>query len=112
MRLLIATAAFLALAGCVTPDETAHHGDVARGQAIAESNCATCHATGRAGESPLPRAPLFRRLSHNYPLASLEEALAEGISVGHPAMPPFAFPPQDIDALIAYLQSIQEEPQD
>jgi mono/diheme cytochrome c family protein len=40
---------------------------------------------------------------------SLEEAFAEGISVGHPAMPQFAFAPDDVRALVAYLQSIQNE---
>ncbi|MEZ6024051.1 MAG: hypothetical protein R3C16_11710 [Hyphomonadaceae bacterium] len=28
--------------------------------------------------------------------------MAEGISVGHPAMPNFAFAPEDVDALIGY----------
>jgi hypothetical protein len=42
-------------------------------------------------------------------VANLEEALAEGISVGHPAMPQFQFSPEDADALIAYLESIQEQ---
>ena len=38
----------------------------------------------------------------------LEEALAEGILTGHPDMPEFAFPPEDIGAIIAYLRAVQE----
>jgi hypothetical protein len=49
-------------------------------------------------------------LSANYRVDTLEEALAEGISVGHPAMPQFAFAPEEVDALIAYLDSIQTPP--
>jgi hypothetical protein len=46
-------------------------------------------------------------LSRNYRVDALEEALAEGISVGHPAMPQFQFAPADVTALVTYLQSIQ-----
>jgi len=38
---------------------------------------------------------------------NLAEALAEGILTGHPQMPEFAFPPDDVAAIIAYLKSIQ-----
>jgi hypothetical protein len=43
-------------------------------------------------------------------VSDLEEALAEGISVGHPAMPEFQFAPDDVSDLVGYLQSIQETP--
>jgi mono/diheme cytochrome c family protein len=39
---------------------------------------------------------------------ALEEAFAEGILVGHPAMPQFRFTPAQIDDILAYLQSVQE----
>lgn len=78
------------------------------GRALAEALCASCHAVGRDGESPLAEAPPLRTLAQRYPITALEEALAEGVLTGHPAMPQFEFQPQQIDALIAYLQSIQE----
>jgi hypothetical protein len=34
--------------------------------------------------------------------------LAEGLFVGHPDMPEFAFEAQDVGAIIVYLKSIQE----
>jgi len=36
------------------------------------------------------------------------EALAEGLSVGHPDMPEFVFEVEDGGAILAYLRSIQE----
>jgi mono/diheme cytochrome c family protein len=47
-------------------------------------------------------------LSRKYPIEGLAESLAEGLSVGHPDMPEFVFEPDDIAAILAYLNSIQE----
>ena len=81
---------------------------VKRGEALLTRNCARCHATGPAGASPHPEAPPFRTLSRRYPVEGLAEALAEGLFVGHPDMPQFAFEARDVGAIIAYLKSIQE----
>ena len=80
--------------------------EIARGKQIVEAKCARCHATGRAGTSPLVQAPTFRTLSQKYPLRNLEEALAEGIVTGHADMPVFRFTPAEIDAILSYLSSI------
>ncbi len=82
---------------------------VQRGQVLLERNCASCHAVGRTGNSPLAAAPQFRVLGKRYPIESLEEALGEGLVSGHPAMPEFRFSPADVGAVIAYLNSIQEK---
>lgn len=79
---------------------------IARGKALVETNCARCHAIGLTGESPHPDAPAFRTLSRNYPIESLAEALAEGISTGHPDMPEFVATPEQIDAILAYIGSL------
>jgi cytochrome c len=81
---------------------------VKRGEALLTRNCARCHATGTVGTSPHPEAPPFRTLSRRYPVEGLAEALAEGLFVGHPDMPQFAFESRDLGAIIAYLKSIQE----
>jgi mono/diheme cytochrome c family protein len=83
--------------------------DAARGQRLAETHCATCHAIGADGTSPHELAPAFRTLSRHYPIRSLEEALAEGVLVGHPDMPEFRLEPDEIDALTAYIYTVQEE---
>jgi mono/diheme cytochrome c family protein len=90
----------------VTPGATA----VEQGREIAETNCASCHAIGATGESPHATAPPFRTLSQNYPIESLSEAFAEGILVEHPDMPEFRLEPEQINALLAYIESVQEQP--
>jgi cytochrome c len=83
-------------------------GDVAAGRAFVEEKCASCHAIGPSGASPLERAPPFRTLHERYPVESLAEGLAEGIVTGHPEMPQFVLEPEEIDAVIAYLKSLEE----
>lgn len=78
-----------------------------RGKAFARSHCARCHAIEPRGESPLPAAPPFRRLHLRYRVEGLEEALAEGIITGHPAMPEFRLTPGQIADLIAFLKSLE-----
>jgi len=41
-----------------------------------------------------------------YPIEDLEEALAEGISTGHPDMPEFVADPQQIGAIVAYIRTL------
>jgi cytochrome c len=81
-------------------------GRPAEGRAIAERNCGGCHATGKRGASRRPDAPPLRTLQSRYPIENLEEALAEGISVGHPDMPKVEFNPQQIADFEAYLRSL------
>jgi mono/diheme cytochrome c family protein len=81
---------------------------VSQGRRLAEMLCVSCHAIGATGDSPEPLAPAFRRLAQRYPLNALEEAFAEGILVGHPMMPTYKLSEAQIEALLAYLESIQE----
>ncbi len=87
------------------PPAVAQDLDVARGIAIVESKCARCHATGRADASPNPKAPPFRDVGKFYPLEHLAEALAEGIMTGGD-MPEFKFNPNDVEAIIDYLNAM------
>ena len=79
---------------------------VERGHALLQRNCASCHAIGREGASPLPEATPFRDLKTKYPIESLAEPLAEGIETGHPQMPVRAFAAEDVDAILAYLATL------
>lgn len=79
-----------------------------KGRAIAERLCAKCHAIGKSGESALQAAPPFRDFVKRWPLAYLEESLAEGIVTGHPDMPAFVFEPEDIAHLIEYLATLSD----
>jgi mono/diheme cytochrome c family protein len=80
--------------------------NIAAGRQIAERLCAQCHAIGVDGKSAHPDAPPFREIAAKGNVENLEEALGEGIVVGHPDMPQFEFKPQDVGALIAYLKSL------
>lgn len=79
---------------------------VAQGQAIVEEKCARCHAIGSDDTSPHAKAPPFRVVVTRYPSEDLAEALAEGIVSGHPDMPVFVFGSEEIEAFLAYLDSL------
>lgn len=99
--------AILAGSGLLATAAYAQDGRVQRGYAFAEAHCASCHAIGRAGESPLRTAPAFRTLHLRYPVETLAEALAEGIVTAHPGMPQFRLDVAQIGDLIAYLKSLE-----
>jgi mono/diheme cytochrome c family protein len=98
---LIAAAPQIALAQAADLDE---------GKAIAEANCSRCHAVGEQGDSPMPAAPPFRTIPDRYDPNDLTEALAEGMVVGHDAMPQFELPPEKISNLLAYIASLKGKP--
>lgn len=82
---------------------------VEQGRQLLTANCSRCHALGKSDASPFKDAPPFREIHRKYPPGQLAEALAEGITTGHPAMPEFVFKPDEIDAAIAYLESFKAE---
>ncbi|KQQ84761.1 hypothetical protein ASF65_20130 [Aureimonas sp. Leaf324] len=84
--------------------------DLSAGRAIAETKCSQCHAVGSSGMSPLESAPQFRSLHERYPVESIEEALAEGIFVGHSPMPVFKLSSQEVGELVGYMKSLRSSP--
>lgn len=80
---------------------------VRRGREIAELNCSPCHAVSATDTSKHPEAPPMRDLAKRYPLDALEEAFVEGIYSGHPDMPEFKATSDQVEALLAYLDTIQ-----
>lgn len=87
-------------------DASAADALVEEGRLFARKQCARCHSIGKEGNSPFEKAPPFRTFSEKWPLESLEEALAEGIVVGHASMPEFKLAPRQIGALISYLKTL------
>ncbi len=79
---------------------------IAKGHALIEANCARCHAIGMNDVSTHKEAPPFRVVVTRYPPQDLAESLAEGIVSGHPDMPEFVFQPAEIEAIIAYLNTL------
>lgn len=81
--------------------------DLVRGHALARAHCAVCHAVGASDESPT-RANLntsFRQLPERFPIPMLEEAARSGVISGHDEMPAFKFSPDDMRALLGYIDS-------
>lgn len=85
-------------------------GFIAEGRAFAQKHCGRCHAVGARDVSPHLQAPPFRLVAERYPSEHLAEALAEGIISGHPDMPVFVLRPEEIEAFLAYLDSLGAEP--
>jgi len=113
IRMSIVAAAIL-LTACASPpiDTRAVSGvsqqdQIDDGREIAQNQCSSCHAIGAGGDSPNPAAPTFRTVLSRYHAEVLRQELIEGIQVAHP-MPDFQMNPVGVDALIAYLQSIQK----
>lgn len=79
-----------------------------RGERLVMERCGGCHAIGPTGPSPYVQAPLFTEVVSRYPAESLEEALGEGIMVGHDAvMPTFELPEDEIADIVAYLRTLE-----
>lgn len=100
-RLILIAASLLAATGGATAEPRP------RGEVLLQRHCSRCHAVGAKGESPEPAAPALRELHRRYEPEALSEALSEGLLTGHPLMPEFRFPPDDVRAIIRYLESIQ-----
>jgi mono/diheme cytochrome c family protein len=107
--LLLAACSGATLAQPYVPDTSAVV-NIELGRQIAEKSCQSCHAIGREGPSANVVALPLRELSRHYPVENLAEAFAEGVLVGHSTMPQFEFEPQQVEALLTYIQSIQTQP--
>lgn len=104
--LLVFAAAILSLIATQAPALAASPSEM-RGQFFARTNCARCHSIDKATPSPLKLAPPFRLLHTRYPIESLAEAFAEGISTGHPTMPEFQLDADQINDLLSFMQTLQ-----
>lgn len=78
-----------------------------QGKRLALTYCARCHSIDKVSPSPLKIAPSFRTLHQRYPVETLQEALAEGITTGHPTMPEFRFEADQVGDFIAYLKTLE-----
>ncbi len=79
-----------------------------RAKRLLASQCSNCHAIGPSDESPHRAAPPLRTLGQRYSIEGLAEAFAEGLATGHADMPEFIFAIEDVGAILAYLNSIQD----
>jgi cytochrome c len=78
-----------------------------RGLTFVRVHCAQCHAIDVVSESPLKIAPPFRDLHRKYPIESLRRPLSEGIIANHPTMPQFRLEADQVNDVIAFMQSLE-----
>ncbi|MBK8083059.1 MAG: cytochrome c [Devosia sp.] len=80
---------------------------VEAGHLLVDEYCSDCHAVGATGDSKLAAAPRFRELHLRYDVGDLSESLVEGIVTAHPEMPEFEFDPEQAEAIVLYLKSLE-----
>ena len=83
--------------------------DFERGKVLAKHNCSRCHAVEGNGDSPHAAAPPFRELLKRYPIDALEESFVDTIYSNHPDMPVFKVEREQLDAILYYIASIQQD---
>ena len=79
---------------------------IKEGQRLAETDCSGCHAVGLQGKSPYDRAPEFRNLRRANTLLALREPITRAIVTQHAEMPHFILSNEQIDKLVAYINSL------
>ncbi|MBC7282535.1 cytochrome c [Hoeflea sp.] len=105
---ILATVTVVLAAG-LAPARAQTDAEIQAGRELVEINCGKCHAVGPADASPHEAAPPFRDLSERFPMDALEEAFSDGrIYSDHPDMPEFIATPEQVDAIISYIASLQD----
>jgi mono/diheme cytochrome c family protein len=109
MRSLVMLLMVFGLGACVHSGETgaSEASLVETGHRVAQIKCASCHAVEGGGASRDPDAPPFREVSRAVAITATEQSLAEGIRIGHHDMPPVRLSRSEMEALSAYLRSLQ-----
>lgn len=107
--LLLGGAALALASGCASDGGAPMAmSQIQEGRALAQSECARCHAIRELGSSPREDAPPLREVLNRYNPSRLEQAFSEGMIVGHVDMPLFMLSDEQTAALLAYLQDIKE----
>ena len=78
---------------------------MARGEALAEQACGSCHGMGSNGSSTFPGAPNFRDMRFDYNAMSYERSLANW-HLGHVGMPPAEISLEQLADIGAYVRSL------
>lgn len=81
---------------------------IADGRKLAQKNCAWCHAIGVKGKSRNKQAPRFVDMHGRHPILPLREPITRAIVTPHDAMPKLDLAPDQVDRLIAYINSLRD----
>jgi mono/diheme cytochrome c family protein len=108
---LIAAVAVAPMSGCAYSALEGPYGTepaaVARGKALAETDCGSCHGLGASGESRFPGAPPFRDLRFDYNAISYARATSQW-HVGLAGMPSAEVSLDDVAYIGAYIRSLKQ----
>lgn len=80
---------------------------VRHGAALAETNCALCHAVGIEGESTNPKAPPFWFMSHHRDVDTIAKMLLDKAGPKHSEMPNFTITEKQANDLASWIAWIQ-----
>jgi cytochrome c len=78
---------------------------VRKGKVLAEKNCGGCHGLGAAGVSLNKDATAFQNIFREHKLYALRRPVAQAILAAHEKMPQFNASSQDVDTIVAYINS-------
>lgn len=92
--------------GALDPAERESNARVREGRTLVEISCAPCHAVGSRGTSPNPKAPPFHNLQKRYDMLALRTPITRGIAAPHDDMPQFKPSEAELDAIVAYINSL------
>jgi tetratricopeptide (TPR) repeat protein len=79
---------------------------IREGAALAEKNCSTCHTLRPTSVGMGKNAPAFRDIYQKHQLYALRQPVTQAILAVHEKMPQFKVSPQELDAVVAYINSI------
>jgi mono/diheme cytochrome c family protein len=106
VRYIIVASVSAAVSGCVIESQAAREAAVARGGALAERVCGSCHGMGLTGASNWPNAPPLRDVRFDYNAISNERRMAQ-LHQGRVRMPPVEISLEDVADIGAYIRSLQ-----
>jgi mono/diheme cytochrome c family protein len=92
------------ICGCASAADRA--ASVARGEALAEQLCSSCHGMGPTGASSFPDAPNFRDMRFDYNAMSYQRSLANW-HLGRVGMPPTEISLEQMADIGAYVSSLK-----
>jgi mono/diheme cytochrome c family protein len=92
------------ICGCASASDQA--ASVARGEALAEQLCSSCHGMGPTGSSTFPDAPNFRDIRFDYNAMSYQRSLANW-HLGRVGMPPAEISLEQMADIGAYVSSLK-----
>ena len=112
MRHMLVGFLLLSAAGCATSGPAPRGSntlDVSadRGRFYAVRSCAGCHAVAGLGASPNGSAPTFGSIRLRYNALSLSRRLESISRNGHYEMPPIYMTPDEIQDIVAYVETIE-----